>query len=294
MRVFLRAPAKINLGLEILGRRADGYHEIRTILATVSLYDHLLGEAAADTHVNVDRQDLEGEQNLVSVAARLLAADHPQATARFELRKTIPAAAGLGGASSDAAAALIALNRLHTLGLSNTELEDYGARLGSDVPFFIRGGYALASGRGEQLEHFSPPTPINAVIVTPRIAIQAKTKALYESLRQNDFSDGARVEGSAKSYLWLGDERLLVNAFERPLYDLAPSLSDLKPLMRRLGARTVALSGAGPSHYSLEHDDERARALAMRLRESIGLGADVYVCDLIPEGVTFMESVKQP
>jgi 4-diphosphocytidyl-2-C-methyl-D-erythritol kinase len=293
MRVVVRAPAKLNLGLEILGRRSDDYHEIRTILANISLYDHVSVEEADESELCVDVPDLNTDTNLVALASRLLERDFPSAVARFDLRKRIPAAAGLGGASSDAAATLVALNHLRSLGLSNTQLETYGAQIGSDVPFFVEGGYALASGRGDQLSRFPAPSPVYAVLVCPRIAIPRKTKTLYDALRPSDFSDGVRTELSAKSYRWLEDESSLANAFERPLYDLVPSLGEVRSIMRRLGAWRVGLSGAGPSHYALDDDDERSKALAERLREFFGSDADVFVCDLIATGVTQIESNRQ-
>jgi 4-diphosphocytidyl-2-C-methyl-D-erythritol kinase len=277
----VRAPAKINLGLEILGKRPDGFHEIRTILAGVSLYDDLRVEVADRTELLADPARLNTDDNLVARAAKLLEFNFPEATARIQLRKCIPEAAGLGGASSDAAATLVALNRLHTLRLSEDQLREYGARLGSDVPFFIEGGYALASGRGEQLLHRRAPVSLYALIVTPKVSIPAKTKTLYGALRPSDFTDGTRTEQSARSYGWVNDEQLLANAFERPLYELVPSLHELKPLMRRAGARIVALSGAGPSHFSFEIDDEeRIRSISGKLRQTLGSSADVWTCDL--------------
>ena len=293
MRVVLNAPAKINLGLEILGRRPDGYHEIRTILANISLYDQLSVEDADRTEFRVDIPELDTDANLVILAARLLERDFPAAPTRFDLRKQIPAAAGLGGASSDAAATLVALNELHSLELSNGDLERYAARIGSDVPFFVEGGYALASGRGDQLARFPPPAPVHVVIVSPRITIPAKTKTLYDSLRQTDFTDGTRVEDSAKSHRWMDDESMLANAFVRPLYDLVPSLRDLTSIMRRLGARRVGLSGAGPAHFSLDDDTERSAELAERLRVHLGSQADIFTCDLIPVGARLIESNHQ-
>ncbi|MCC6792049.1 MAG: 4-(cytidine 5'-diphospho)-2-C-methyl-D-erythritol kinase [Thermomicrobiales bacterium] len=287
MRVLAHAPAKINLGLEVLGKRADGYHEIRTIFAAVGLYDRLTVTPATNTTVRVDRPELENDQNLVNVAASLLSADFPAATARFDLEKRIPAAAGLGGASSDAAATLIALNHLHSLGLSNAELRDYAVRIGSDVPFFVEGGFAHASGRGEILTPLPTPRSLYAVIVSPNIDIPRKTATLYGALRPSDFTDGLRIEASARA-LAAGDDSDvdLGNVFERALYDAAPALGSIAGEMRRAGAKRVGLSGAGPSHYALERDEEAASAIVDRLRHRLNDDVEIGVYALVSDGVT--------
>jgi 4-diphosphocytidyl-2-C-methyl-D-erythritol kinase len=288
MTLRLHAPAKINLGLEIVGRRDNGYHEVRTILAAIGLFDHLDVSPARETVVYVDRADLAGEENLVTVAARLVAADFPTATATFSLRKAIPAAAGLGGASSDAAATLVALNHLYALDLDAFALERYAASMGSDVPFFIAGGCALATGRGECLTPLPAPTSLVAVVVSPRIEIPRKTATLYGALRPSDFSDGQAVEQSAGA-LGSGDRTLFLgNAFQRALYAIEPSLANVPAELARAGASTIGISGAGPSHYALEPDGESGAALADRLRARFGDWAHVGAYPFIDRGVAIV------
>ena len=151
--------AKINLTLEILGKRADGFHEVRTVMQTVGLADRLEVSAAADLSFTCSDPALATPDNLVYRAARLLQAEYAVRTgAALRLEKRIPVAAGLGGGSSDAAATIVALNRLWNLQLSLTEQRRLAARLGSDVPFILTGGTALATGRGERITPL-PPLP---------------------------------------------------------------------------------------------------------------------------------------
>jgi 4-diphosphocytidyl-2-C-methyl-D-erythritol kinase len=290
------APAKINLGLEILRRRTDGYHEIRTILAAFSLFDRLELQRGEEFQLQVDRSELEGEDNLVAAAVRLLQRDVRAIIPNVALRKRIPTAAGLGGASSDAAATLSAVDRLYGLALTDQRLHALAASLGSDVPFFLSGGVALASGRGDCLTPLRPPSALFAVVVAPKIEIPAKTATLYGALTCADYSDGTRIERSVRLGRsgWISNAELLGNAFERPLYDLVPALAELPKLMRRHGATTVGLSGAGPSHYSLETDPARARTLAAGLREELRDRAAVFVGRVLDHGVLVAEHESVP
>ena len=281
------APAKINLGLEILGRRSDGYHEIRTILAAISLYDRLLirpsGGPAVETDVDVGPDD----RNLVTIAARSLIEKNAEIAPSIELQKRIPSAAGLGGASSDAAATLLALDRLYGLTLSIDELSTLSAGVGSDAPFFVSGGVALAGGRGEQLDQLERTIDAYAVIVAPRVSIPAKTQTLYRSITPDDFTDGQTVLRAFKALETgaLPEPEALRNAFERPLYERIPWLRDVPAAMRSTGANSVAVSGAGPAHYALEAEFERATALGHRLADRFGDSASVFVSRLVPHGV---------
>ena len=172
--------AKINLTLEILGKRADGYHEVRTVMQTVGLADRLEVTAAADLSFTCSDPALATPDNLVYRAARLLQAEYAVRTgAALRLEKRIPVAAGLGGGSSDAAATIVALNRLWNLQLSLTEQRRLAAALGSDVPFFLTGGTALATGRGERITPL-PPLPQYWVVLVllPRVL---STAAVYQA-----------------------------------------------------------------------------------------------------------------
>lgn len=293
--IALRAPAKLNLGLEIVGRRADGYHEIATILQTVSRFDHLRLSAAPDVRLTVPDSALRGDHNLVIRALELLRQRGEIATgAHAQLDKAIPVAAGLGGASSDAAAALRAGQRLWGTTFSETDLAEFALALGTDVPFFLRGGTALATGRGELLDPLPALRPTSFVVVVPKITIVRKTASLYRALMATDFSSGDEVRSHAET-LRAGQPLradLLGNAFVRPLYALYPELKRIAAAMLRAGAPFVALSGAGPSHYTAVEDDREAVGLEGRLRQSFCGIASVFVCSPVMARSPFTASPK--
>jgi 4-diphosphocytidyl-2-C-methyl-D-erythritol kinase len=191
--VRVRAYAKVNVALEILGRRPDGYHEICTVLQAIGLYDELVCEPAAD--LTLDAPALaDNAPNLVMRAAEALqAATGCQAGAALTLHKGIPVASGLGGGSADAAAALVGLNTLWKLYLEPAELARIAPALGSDVPFFLLGGTALARGRGEELEPLPDPLPRWLVVLVPENALPEKTRRIYSMLDPKWYTPGGFV-----------------------------------------------------------------------------------------------------
>ena len=285
-RVEVAAPAKLNLGLEVVGRRPDGFHDLVTIFQAVSLADRLTLAPAPEIRLLCEDSALRGPDNLALRAlVRLREQMGTASGATLHLDKHIPVAAGLGGASSDAAAALLAARRLWGAPASEENLAELAAELGSDVPFFLRGGTALATGRGERLEPLPTPAGIWFVVVSPAVVVPRKTATLYAALTRDDFSDGARVKQQAarlRAGLPLAPD-LLVNAFARPLSELRPELAELPNLMRAAGAPAVALSGAGPSHYALLDDADAARDVADRLAARLGARAALAVVTPLAE-----------
>lgn len=268
------APAKINLGLEILGRRPDGFHEIRSILVKVSLFDRVTVAPARAASIWSDDPELSNTDNLAFRAARLLGRP-----VSIQIRKRIPAASGLGGASSDAAAVLRGISLLSP-DIDAMSVNQAARELGSDVPFFLGDRAALASGRGERCTPLAGRLPSWFVIATPAIEIPAKTATLYRSLRPDDFTTGERVERLARA-LAAGqslEPALLGNAFERPLHQNWPAARDVRDAMRESGARTVALSGAGPAHYAICDDFQSASAFSARLRRVVAPTTRIVVC----------------
>lgn len=271
--VIIRAPAKINLGLEILGKRADGYHEIRTVMAMIDLVDTLMIRPGdQESGVLIDGvPGVAATDNLVGRAIRSFA-DASGIRSGYEVMvsKAIPSPGGLGGASSDAASTLLALSALHGHPLTSGELLGIASSLGADVPFFLGGPFALASGTGTTLEPL-PPVPGWVVLVVPGLEIPAKTPTLYRALEPDDFSGGARVERAAASISKgkTPESTVLGNAFERPLYGIAPQLAHLRDRMLAAGAPFVALSGAGPAHYTLYESESEGRELASRLEVAL-------------------------
>jgi 4-diphosphocytidyl-2-C-methyl-D-erythritol kinase len=284
-QIVIDAPAKLNLGLEVIGRRDDGFHEIATIFVAIDLYDRVSLLPADDLELSCDDDSLAGTDNLAMRALELLREEtsYPGA-ARLHLSKRIPAAAGLGGASSDAAAALLGGRELWHLDLGDAEIHDLAARLGSDVPFFLRGGCAAGRGRGDLLEPLPLPADLWFVVVVPDMQIPAKTTSLYARLSEEDFSNGSQIAAQAarlRSRL-TPDATLLGNAFTRPLYAMVPELAVLAGIMRDAGAESVAISGAGPAHYALVTDAGQAQGVAGRHRDRLADRAEVFVVSPAP------------
>ncbi|MCC6627455.1 MAG: 4-(cytidine 5'-diphospho)-2-C-methyl-D-erythritol kinase [Chloroflexi bacterium] len=247
-------PAKINVGLEIVGRRPDGYHELVTIFQAIALADTLTVAPAGDLSLVCSEPALATDDNLVLRAARLLqAATGVRQGAGLTLTKRIPAAAGLGGGSSDAAGALRLLNELWATRLTTDDLVPLATRLGADVPFFLRGGTALATGIGDRLTALPDGLPLWLVLLMPPVAIEGKTARLYRSLTPADWSDGARTRMQADR-LRTGqalDPALIANAFARPLRELFPPLAAAETMLRQVGATTVFPAGSGPTLVAL-------------------------------------------
>jgi len=277
----LRAPAKINWTLEVLGERADGYHEIRTVLQTIELSDWVT--ITPDDEISLSLSGEPGplareplQTNLAYRAAALLprptGSNRPRG-AHIELEKHIPVAAGLGGGSSNAAAVLRGLHALWQLDLSGEQLATLASELGSDVPFFLRGGCALAAGRGELLTSL-PDAPERRLLLAwpPRRAPADKTERMYGAMRKEHYTSGARSERLA-DHLRGGNPvtpQGIYNAFERVL-----SLVDAA-LARTLEELPVAqgphLCGSGPAAFFLLEPDQPVEPLRARL-EALGLRA---------------------
>lgn len=273
-RVRITAPAKINLGLEILRRRDDGYHEIATVMAMVDLCDvvevshGIAGQIRRAKIIKGIRR--EDDLTLQAVWRILMQKNRSWEGASVGLEKHIPIAAGLGGASSDAAATLIAASHFWARHIDQEVLLQEAARIGSDVPFFLGTPCALATGTGTTLEPLPPPSGW-LLIVTPHLAIENKTATMYGALTPADFSDGARVADVARRLRagQLPDPRDLHNAFTRPLYAIAPDLARLPRIICDHGAKFAALSGAGPSHYTWFRTSVAARSAAGQMASSL-------------------------
>jgi 4-diphosphocytidyl-2-C-methyl-D-erythritol kinase len=271
-----RCYAKVNLTLEALGRRPDGYHDLASLVHTVDLADELAAEPADAITLAVSGEAPTGDANLVARAAAALAGlSGTRLGARLTLRKCIPAAAGLGGGSSDAASALLLLDQLWGTHRTPAELAGLALGLGSDVPFLLRGGAAVVRGRGEIVRPTTPWLGQWLVLVAPQHQLEPKTATLFGCLGQRDFSDGRTTERAAARLAELGhlDDADLTNAFAPAARAAFAGLDDLWCAAERLGSRPFHLTGAGPGLFALAPDEADARALAGRLG---GLGARVY------------------
>ncbi len=285
IQIQVEAPAKLNLGLEVLVRRDDGFQEIATIFVAIDLYDRLTLTPSDDLELTCDDSALAGSDNLAFRALEVLREETGhRGGARVELAKRIPTAAGLGGASSDAAAALLGGRDLWQSDVSDARLHQIASHLGSDVPFFLSSGCAVGRKRGDVLDPLPLPQGVWFVVIVPDVTIPRKTASLYAHLSAGDFSDGSHVTAQA-ARLTRGlplDEGLLGNAFARPLYSLAPELAALPEVMLDAGAPTVAISGAGPAHYAVVNDSTQAEQISMRARERVGDRVRVVIASPAP------------
>ncbi|MGI9149809.1 MAG: 4-(cytidine 5'-diphospho)-2-C-methyl-D-erythritol kinase [Chloroflexota bacterium] len=266
-----RCYAKVNLTLEVIRRRQDGYHDIASLAHTISLADDLHLTSAPTLLSHVEGLEMSVESNLVTRAARLLAAAagvSPQA--ELSLLKRIPAAAGLGGGSSDAATALVGLNSLWDTRLGIAELARVGAALGSDVPFFLHGGAAIMTSRGERLQPLPPVDGQWLILAVPTHAVSAKTTRLYAALEVADFSSGSATQHAAvrlEQRMPLEEEHLF-NVFTRAARRVFPGLADAWSAAEDICQRRFFLSGAGPALFALALDATDAHRQQTRLARS--------------------------
>ncbi len=269
--MVLAARAKINLALDVLGRRPDGYHEVAMVMQSVALADKVTLAAADDISVTSTFADLDcGPTNLAYRAAALLRDRCGVARGvRITLEKNIPLAAGLAGGSTDAAAVLRGLNGLWRLGLTPAELEELGAALGSDVPFCLRGGTALATGRGELLAPLPALPPVWVVLAKPPVAVS--TAWVYGNYRGERVAVRPDVAGM-QACLAAGDlpgvAARLGNVLETVTVPAHPAIAALKENMREQGAMASLMSGSGPTVFGLVDDRRQAEKIAAALRRT--------------------------
>ena len=288
LRVQAKAYAKVNWALEVLQRRPDGYHEVRTVIQTIDVCDTLELQPAAELRLEANDEGLPpAEENLVMKAAHLLRerADGLSG-ARMRLSKAIPVAAGLGGGSSDAAAALRGLNQMWDLDLPREALEQIAARLGSDVPFFVHGGTALAEGRGERITPLPDTPPTELVVALPPLTLADKTRRMYSLLTPADYTDGSAAERLTDAIRqgrpleadarW--DEHLF-NVFDGPAFRTFPELERLRRALLEAGARSVHLAGSGPALFTLAGDAAQRGRLT---RAAAQAGARAFVAATAP------------
>ena len=267
--ITVRAHAKINLTLEVLGRRDDGYHDIASILQTVSLHDTLTFEEADDITLDCDGRELVTPHNLVLRAANLLReAAGVSSGAAIALIKRIPIAAGLGGGSSDAAATLLALNRLWGLELTREDLLPLAAGIGSDIPFFLYGGTGRVFGRGERVQPLPSADLEWAVVLTPQIDLPNKTAAMFSKIGPMSYTNGGLTRKLAARLSSKGDTppQFLFNAFDDVAKETLPDLSTYWDTFHELGAREIHLCGAGPSLYAPVSTKHHATAIQLLLQ----------------------------
>jgi 4-diphosphocytidyl-2-C-methyl-D-erythritol kinase len=268
----LRAFAKINLGLDILRKREDGYHEVRMIMQTIQMYDVLemkrVKKPGISLSVNYPYIPSD-ERNLVYKAAKLLM-DEFQVKEGVDIRleKFIPVAAGMAGGSSDAAAAMVGINHLFKLGLSEKDLMDRAVNIGADVPYCIMRGTALAEGIGEKLTRIAQVPDCYVLIGKPGIGVSTKTA--YESLQLDKIQSHPDIDGMIRdiengNLLAMTDK--MGNVFESGIIGKYPVIGEIKDLMEANGALKAMMSGSGPTVFGIFDDREKMEAAAAVLRQ---------------------------
>ncbi|MFC5470399.1 4-(cytidine 5'-diphospho)-2-C-methyl-D-erythritol kinase [Cohnella suwonensis] len=282
-KIYEKAPAKINLLLDVLRKREDGFHEVEMIMTMVDVADRLEMEELPRDQILLTSQvgfiPLD-EKNLAFQAAKLLKERYGVKRGVYiHLDKQIPVAAGLAGGSSDAAAALRGLNRLWDLQLSISELEALGAELGSDVPFCIRGGTALATGRGERLESLQPPPQCWVILAKPPINVS--TADVYGKFRVNDLKSHPSIPDmlSAISRQSFPDMcAALGNVLESVTLHRYPEVRQIKDCMMKAGADGVLMSGSGPTVFGLVSKEIKVARVYNALR---GFCKEVFVARML-------------
>lgn len=269
----LRALAKINLGLDVLGKREDGYHEVRMIMQTIQMYD-VLEIRKSDTPGIALTTNLPyiptDDKNLVYQAAKLLMDEfHIREGISVNLEKFIPVAAGMAGGSSDAAAAFVGVNRLFNLGLSEEELMKRAVRVGADVPYCIMRGTALAEGIGEKLTRL-PQLP-HCYVLVGKPGVNVSTRIAYENLNLGGIFHHPDIDGMIED-INRGDLYAMVskmeNVFEPGIMGKYPVIQEIRDLMEAEGALKAMMSGSGPTVFGIFDNEEKMTAAAAVLRES--------------------------
>ena len=270
--IKLKALAKINLGLDVVRRREDGYHEVRMVMQTIHLYDQLLIQKS-DTpgiqiHSNLSFLPVN-ENNLVYKAGKLLMDEFDIHTGvSVELNKRIPVAAGMAGGSTDAAAMLYGMNQLFGLKLKRKDLMERGVQIGADVPYCIMRGTALAEGIGEKLSSLPPMVKCPVLIAKP--AVSVSTKFVYQNLKLDEQTPHPDIDALSAD---------MGNVLETVTIPNYPIIAQIKEQMLKSGAKASMMSGSGPTVFGLFADEETAQRARAEMKAS-GLAKQVYLTSI--------------
>ena len=283
-QIELKALAKINLGLDVLGRRENGYHDVRMIMQSVYLYDEVKLEKTEGPGIGVV-SNLSflptGEGNIAYKAAQLLKDEFQiDEGIKITLNKHIPVAAGLAGGSSNAAAVLFGMNRMFRLGLSQRDLMERGVRLGADVPYCIMRGTVLAEGIGEELSVLPPMPKCTVLIAKPPVSVS--TKVVYEALDAKEITDHPDIDGIIEGLKDNSLEKVascMGNVLEQVTVPIHPAIDQIKREMKEAGALNAMMSGSGPAVFGLFKTRTVAREAQRRIREK-SLARQAYVTSI--------------
>lgn len=282
--IKLKALAKINLGLDVVRRREDGYHEVRMVMQTIYLYDQLLIQKSEtpgiQIHSNLSFLPVN-ENNLVYKAGKLLMDEFDIHTGvSVELNKRIPVAAGMAGGSTDAAAMLYGMNQLFGLKLKRKDLMERGVQIGADVPYCIMRGTALAEGIGEKLSSLPPMVKCPVLIAKP--AVSVSTKFVYQNLKLNEQTPHPDIDALITDIRNSDLDNICAdmgNVLETVTIPNYPVIAQIKEQMLKSGAKASMMSGSGPTVFGLFGDEETARRARAEMKAS-GLAKQVYLTSI--------------
>ena len=271
-KIKLKALGKINLGLDVLGRRPNGYHDVRMVMQTVYLYDQILLEKTDKEGISLETNLFYlpvNENNLAYRAAKMLIDEFAiKEGVHISLEKHIPVAAGMAGGSSNAAAVLYGMNRLFQLGLTDQELMDRSVQLGADVPYCIMRGTVLAEGIGEKLTPLPAMPKCHVLLAKPPISVS--TQKVYEKLDAQEVTKHPDIDGILLG-LQTGDLEKITSSMGNVLENVTiteyPQIERIKDVMKEEGALNAMMSGSGPTVFGIYDDKMRARRAAARIRE---------------------------
>ena len=271
-KIKLKALGKINLGLDVLGRRPNGYHDVRMVMQTVYLYDQILLEKTDKEGISLETNLFYlpvNENNLAYRAAKMLIDEFTiKEGVHISLEKHIPVAAGMAGGSSNAAAVLYGMNRLFQLGLTDQELMERGVKLGADVPYCIMRGTVLAEGIGEELTPLPAMPKCHVLLAKPPISVS--TQKVYEKLDAQEVTEHPDIDGILLG-LQTGDLKKITSSMGNVLENVTiteyPQIERIKDVMKEEGALNAMMSGSGPTVFGIYDDKMLARRAAARIRE---------------------------
>lgn len=283
-KMELKALGKINLGLDVLGRRENGYHDVRMVMQTLYLYDQITIEKTEKPGIELSTNLFYlpvNENNLAYRAADLLMQEFGvEEGVKITLEKHIPVAAGMAGGSSNAAAVLYGINRMFSLGLSQEELMDRGVKLGADVPYCIMRGTVLAEGIGEILTPLPAMPRCTVLVAKPPISVS--TKLVYEKLDAHEIEDHPDIDGVLEGLERQDLKKIassMGNVLERVTVEEYPVIEKIKEMMKENDALNAMMSGSGPTVFGLYSDKRMAKEAAQKIKES-GIAKQVYVTNI--------------
>lgn len=298
-QITRKAYAKINLGLDVIRKRPDGYHEVKMIMQTVGIYDILTfrkkeqGEGVPRITIRIKREDAPGttshgeelpcdESNLIYKAAALIMETYDiRENIEIALQKNIPIAAGMAGGSTDAAVVFHGLNELFALSMDLEKMKELGVRIGADVPYCIMGGTALSEGIGEVLTPLPAPPAAHLLIAKPDIHVS--TKFVYENLHADRLKSHPDIDGMAealKAGNLTGITQRMENVLETVTVREYPVIRQIKEEMKRNGALNALMSGSGPTVFGIYEDGETAKK-AYEAVKAQGLAREIFVTDFV-------------